>query len=70
VALLRMNLFTHRDLWRWLDQPFEGPPTILVAALRESSPLPNRDSKTRPTNSPGNRGISSRDPRQFDSSEA
>jgi hypothetical protein len=26
VALLRMNLFTHRDLWSWLDQPFEIPP--------------------------------------------
>ena len=26
VALLRMNLFVHRDLWAWLDQPFEGPP--------------------------------------------
>ena len=26
VALLRMNLFTHRDLWAWLEQPFEGPP--------------------------------------------
>jgi hypothetical protein len=35
VALLRMNLFTHRDLWAWLDQPFEGPPTILVAAQQE-----------------------------------
>lgn len=23
VALLRMNLFTHRDLWAWLNQPFE-----------------------------------------------
>jgi Domain of unknown function (DUF4372)/Transposase DDE domain len=22
VALLRMNLFTYRDLWAWLDQPF------------------------------------------------
>jgi IS4 transposase len=31
VALLRMNLFTHRDLWAWLDQPFEGPPTDLIA---------------------------------------
>jgi hypothetical protein len=30
VALLRMNLFTHRDLWGWLDQPFEGPPTVLT----------------------------------------
>ena len=26
VALLRMNLFTHRDLWAWLDRPF-GIPT-------------------------------------------
>ncbi len=28
VALLRMNLFVHRDLWAWLDQPFEGPPEL------------------------------------------
>jgi Transposase DDE domain len=34
VALLRMNLFTHRDLWTWLDQPFEGPPTLLTASQR------------------------------------
>jgi hypothetical protein len=26
VALLRMNLFTHRNLWAWLDQPFEVLP--------------------------------------------
>ena len=26
VALLRMNLFTHRDLMAWLNQPFETPP--------------------------------------------
>ena len=26
VALLRMNLFTHRDLWAWIDRPFEEPP--------------------------------------------
>lgn len=26
VALLRMNLFTHRDLMAWLDQPFSTPP--------------------------------------------
>jgi hypothetical protein len=32
VALLRMNLFVHRDLWTWLDQPFEGPPTVLMAS--------------------------------------
>ncbi len=26
VALLRMNLFTHRNLWAWLDSPFETLP--------------------------------------------
>jgi hypothetical protein len=26
VALLRWNLFTYRDLWKWIDQPFETPP--------------------------------------------
>jgi transposase len=28
VALLRMNLFTHRDLWAWLNDPYETPPTF------------------------------------------
>jgi IS4 transposase len=32
VALLRMNLFTHRELWGWLDQPFTGPSTVLTAS--------------------------------------
>jgi len=35
VALLRMNLFTHRDLWAWLDRPFEGPPAVLVTVQEE-----------------------------------
>lgn len=26
VALLRMSLFTHKDLWAWLDQPFNVLP--------------------------------------------
>jgi hypothetical protein len=26
VALLRMNLFVYRDLWRWLNDPFTAPP--------------------------------------------
>lgn len=30
VALLRMNLFTHRDFWAWLDKPFEIPPVLYV----------------------------------------
>lgn len=28
VALLRWNLFTYRDLWQWLEKPFETPPLI------------------------------------------
>ena len=28
VALLRMNLFTHRDLWAWLNKPYDTPPTF------------------------------------------
>lgn len=26
VALLRWNLFTYRDLWQWIDDPFDTPP--------------------------------------------
>lgn len=26
VALLRLNLFVHRDPWEWPDQPFQPPP--------------------------------------------
>ena len=26
VALLRMNLFTYRDLWAWLHAPYTTPP--------------------------------------------
>jgi hypothetical protein len=26
AALLRWNLFTYRDLWKWIDDPFETPP--------------------------------------------
>jgi len=28
VALLRQQLFVYRDLWKWLDAPFEGPPAL------------------------------------------
>jgi hypothetical protein len=28
VALLQFQLFTHRDLWAWLNEPFTGPPVI------------------------------------------
>lgn len=29
VALLRWNLFTYRDLWAWIDDPYEIPPEIV-----------------------------------------
>jgi hypothetical protein len=45
VALLRMNLFTHRDVWAWLDQPFEGPATLLTAS-QGALTLANPDSRT------------------------
>jgi len=28
VAMLRYNLFTYRDLWAWIDQPYEPPPLV------------------------------------------
>ncbi len=28
IALLRLNLFSYRNLWDWLDNPFETPPEI------------------------------------------
>jgi hypothetical protein len=37
VALLRMQLFVYRDLWAWLNSPFESPPA--VAGL-DQMPLP------------------------------
>ena len=30
VAILRMNLFTYRDLWTWLNEPFETPPVPYI----------------------------------------
>ncbi|OIQ67235.1 transposase DDE domain protein [mine drainage metagenome] len=35
VALLRWNLFTYRDLWTWLERPFDTPP--------ERPPEPQRE---------------------------
>jgi hypothetical protein len=35
VALLRMNLFTYRDLWAWLDAPFQSPPALPEALQGE-----------------------------------
>jgi hypothetical protein len=36
VAMLRYNLFTYRDLWSWINNPFEPPP---MAAMGEQLTL-------------------------------
>lgn len=32
IALLRLNLFVHRDLWDWIDRPCQPPPDTLAPA--------------------------------------
>lgn len=39
VALLRQQLFVYRDLWTWLDAPFEPPPAVAEQLLL--LPLPS-----------------------------
>jgi hypothetical protein len=38
VALLRQQLFLYRDLWAWLNSPFEPPPAL--AAMQDQLRLP------------------------------
>lgn len=45
VALLRWNLFSYRDLWQWLDDPFgtppaQAPPLQLDLLLDSIAPAP------------------------------
>jgi len=28
IALLRQQLFVYRDLYQWLDDPFQAPPAL------------------------------------------
>mgnify|MGYP002067275769 CR=1 FL=1 len=37
VAFLRWNLFTYRDLWQWIDKPFETKPIVPKSV---QNPLP------------------------------
>lgn len=32
AALLRPQLFVYRDLWAWIDQPFQPPPLLDAVA--------------------------------------
>ena len=46
VALLRWNLFSYRDLWQWLDDPFgtppsQAPPSQLDLLLDSIPPAPS-----------------------------
>ncbi len=34
VAMLRLQLFIYRDLWTWLDHPFDPPPALEQAAFQ------------------------------------
>jgi hypothetical protein len=43
---LRWNLFTYRDLWAWIDDPYETPPQnagpeqlLLPSRLLDSTPV-------------------------------
>ena len=45
AALLRQQLFVYRDLWQWLDQPFQ-PPLDAVAEQISFAWSTNLDSRT------------------------
>jgi IS4 transposase len=40
VALLRQQLFVYRDLFAWLNQPFEPPPALEPASAVQLPLLP------------------------------
>jgi hypothetical protein len=37
IALLRHQLFVYRDLFAWLDNPFEGPPALAAVDVKQLS---------------------------------
>jgi Sec-independent protein secretion pathway component TatC len=37
IALLRHQLFVYRDLFTWLDAPFEGPPALAEMDMKQLS---------------------------------
>ena len=42
AALLRQQLFFYRDLWVWLDDPFQAPPWWQCTPMRSSWRLRGR----------------------------
>ena len=77
AALLRINLFFYRDLWRWLDEPFAathlargGTDDLCVHIIRTAQRRPGqRNVPTRP-NRPGKSGLSPPISANLDSSES
>lgn len=57
AALLRQQLFVYRDLWEWIDQPFQPPPLLDTLAeqiqLCWSSTLDSRNANLNPEPQPG-----------------
>ena len=49
AALLRQQLFVYRDLWRWIDQPFQPPP-LLTAGAQQIPLFPSRHLDSRNAN--------------------
>lgn len=43
VALLRQQLFVYRDLWTWLNAPFEPPPLLAHQLALPWTAPPNWD---------------------------
>jgi|JRYE01.1.fsa_nt_gb hypothetical protein len=61
IALLRQQLFVYRDLWLFLDHPFDGPPGAnpaeespppLLAGLFEAAKAPQPEPESGPTSAP------------------
>ena len=52
AALLRQQLFVYRELWEWIDQPFQPPPLLASAVVQIplpwSSNLDSRDANLNP----------------------
>lgn len=43
AALLRQQLFVHREVWKWLDEPFQPPPGLPETAIEQLAlPLATR----------------------------
>ena len=49
AALLRQQLFVYRDLWQWIDRPFQPPPLLRAAAQQIGFSWAGNLDSTKPT---------------------